>query len=167
MTGRLSPVAVHSVVDDHSRLASAESLPDETGDTCVSFSARLHAFFAGRGIDTQAVMTDDAFAHTRSGTFRHTREDHSVKHARIRPRRPWTNGTLERFNCTLLEEWACVRTSRSDNARSRTFDRFVLNYNKWHPTRHSAADHPGPASTTPRGIPPRLPTCHPGSPTVP
>ena len=124
---------IHSVVDDHSRLAYSEILPDETGPTCAAFYARAHAFFAAHGIDIQAVMTDNAFAYTNAVAFRQTLTDLGVKHVQIRPRRPQTNGKVERFNRTLLEEWAYVRTYRSNHARTRAFDRFLHTYNQHRP----------------------------------
>jgi transposase InsO family protein len=124
---------IHSVVDDHSRLVYSEILADETGDTCAGFYARAHAFFAAHGIDIQAVMTDNAFAYTEAAIFRQTLAELGVKHVRIRPRRPQTNGKVERFNRTLLEEWAYVRTYRSNHARSRAFDQFLHPYSHHRP----------------------------------
>jgi len=124
---------IHSVVDDHSRLAYSEILADESGETCAGFYARAHAFFAAHGIDIQAVMTDNAFAYTKAVIFRQTLTALGVKHVRIRPRRPQTNGKVERFNRTLLEEWAYVRTYRSNHARTRAFDRFLHTYTHHRP----------------------------------
>jgi transposase-like protein len=67
---------IHSVVDDHSRLAYSEILADESGETCAGFYARAHAFLAAHGIDIQAVMTDNAFAYTEAVVFRHTYNHH-------------------------------------------------------------------------------------------
>jgi len=96
-----------------------------TGETCAGFDARAHAFFAAHGIGIHAVMTDDAFASTRSVTFRDTLNELGVQHVWIRPRRPQIDGEVE----------------RSDHARSRAFDRFFQTYDH-HLPRHSAADHP-------------------------
>ena len=116
-------------------------LPDETGDTCAGFSARAHAFFAAHGIDIQAVTCDNAFASTKAVTFRQTLTELGVKHVRIRPRRPQTNGKVERFNRTLLEEWAYVRTYRSNHAQTRVLDRF-LHTCKHHRYHTSLGDRP-------------------------
>jgi transposase InsO family protein len=89
--------------------------------------------FAAHGIDIQAVTCDNAFAYTKAVTFRQTLTDLGVKHVRIRARRPQTNGKVERFNRTLLEQWAYVRTYRSNHARSRAFDRFLHTYNHHRP----------------------------------
>ncbi len=110
-----------------------EIVPDETGETCAGFYARAHTFFAAHGIDIQAVTCDNAFAPTKAVTLRQTRADLGVKHVRIRPRRPQTNGKVERFNRTLLEESAYVRTYRSNHARTRAFDRFLHTYNHHRP----------------------------------
>lgn len=91
------------MVDDHSRLAYSEIPPDESGDTCGGVYARAHAFFADHGIHIQSVMSDNAFAYTRAVIFRHTFSGLGVKHVRIRPRRPQTNGKAERPNRTMLE----------------------------------------------------------------
>jgi hypothetical protein len=127
---------IHSVVDDHSRLAVSEILPDETGEICAGFYERVHTFFAAHGIDIQAVTCDNAFASSEAVTFRQALVDLGVKHVRIRPRRSQTNRKLERFNRTLLEEWVYVRTYRSNHTRTRThaLDRFLhtLNHHRSH-----------------------------------
>jgi transposase InsO family protein len=124
---------IDSVDDDHYRFAYLEILPDETGETCAAFCARAHAFFAAHGIDIQTVMTDNAFAYTKAVTFRQALTALAVKHVRIWPRRPQTNGKVERFNRTLLEEWPYVRTYRCNHARTRALDRFLYTYDHHRP----------------------------------
>ena len=93
-------------------------------------------------------MTDNAFAYTRAVTFRHTLARLGVKHVRIRPRRPQTNGKVERFNRTLLEEWAYVPAFRSNHACARAFDDSSTPAITTAPTHHSAAGHRCHASAT-------------------
>ncbi len=97
-------------------------------------------------------MTANACAYTKVVTFRQILADLGVKIVRIRPCRPQTNGKVERFNRTLLEEWAYVRTYRSNHARTRALDRVPTPTITNDPTRRSAAEHPCQASTTLQGI---------------
>ncbi len=124
---------IHSVVDDHSRLAYSEILPDETGETCAAFFARAIAWFAHHGITIQTVMTDNAFAYTNAVAFRRVLDQAGIRHLRIRPRRPQANGKVERFNRTLLDEWAYVRVYRSNHARSKALTKWLHRYNHHRP----------------------------------
>ncbi len=135
-----------------------EILPDETGDTCAGFYARAHAFFAAHGIDIQAVTCDNAFAPTKAVTFRQTLAGLGVKHVRIRPRRPQTNGKVERFNRTLLKDGSTSGpTGPTTPAPERSTGCSTPTITT-DPTHHSAADHPCHASTTLR-ITPRSNRC--------
>jgi transposase InsO family protein len=120
---------VHSAVDDHSRLAYSEVLPDESGSTCAAFLTRAIAFFADHGISVKAVMTDNAMNYVRSRDFSAVLDAHRIKHVRIRPYRPQTNGKVERFNRTLAQEWAYRRPYRSSAERSRALDKWLHTYN--------------------------------------
>jgi transposase InsO family protein len=119
---------VHSVVDDHSRVAYSEILPDEQAATVVAFWARAHAWYAARGIVIERVLTDNGPAY-RSGAFNALLVAQGVKHKYTRPYRPQTNGKVERFNRTLLEEWAYVRTYTSGKARIGALRRWLHRYN--------------------------------------
>ena len=94
---------VHAAVDDHSRLAYAEILPDEKGDTTAQFLARATAWFAAQSIKIEAILADNAFNYRRSNAVADVLARHGIKHRFIRPR-PWTNGKVERFNRTLQIE---------------------------------------------------------------
>ena len=96
---------VHSVVDDHSRFAYSEILPDERGDTCTAFFERARAEFAAHGITIDAVMTDNHWSYTRS-RLPALLAAAGIKHVLIKPHCPWQNGKVERFNRTLQSEWA-------------------------------------------------------------
>jgi transposase InsO family protein len=125
---------VHSAIDAHSRLAYSEVLPNERGATCAAFWSRAQQFFTDQAVTVEAVMTDNARNYTVSRAFQDALA--GAEHRRIRPRRPQTNGKVERFNRTLLEEWAYVRVYRSNNQRTRALDRFLHTYN--HHRGHTA-----------------------------
>lgn len=118
---------VHSAIDAYSRVAYSEILDDERGATCADFWRRAHAWFNEHGINVERILTDNAKNYVLSHAFRDALGD--ITHSRIRPRRPQTNGKVERFNRTLLDEWAYVRPYRSDNARTRALTRWLHLYN--------------------------------------
>jgi len=124
---------VHSAVDAYSRLAYSEVLDDEQGATAAAFWARAAAFFASLGIVVERVLTDNGSCY-RSYVFAaalgHTR------HTRTRPYRPQTNGKVERFNRTLLAEWAYARTWTSEGQRTRALTAWLHRYN--HHRHHTA-----------------------------
>lgn len=127
---------VHSAVDDHSRLAYSELLPDEKGPTCAEFIARAIAFFASHGITVREVMTDNHWSYANSLSFADTLAATGARHLFIRPHCPWQNGKVERFNRTLQTEWAYRRVYLSNQARARAFDRWLDRYNNRR--RHTA-----------------------------
>jgi len=127
---------VHSAVDDHSRLAYSELLPDEKGPTCGAFIARALAFFAAHGITVSEVMTDNHMSYKLSNDVRNALTDAGIRHIFIRPHCPWQNGKVERFNRTLQTEWAYRRVFVSNQARARAFDRWLDHYNNRR--RHTA-----------------------------
>lgn len=126
--GRVGYAYIHSAVDDHSRLAYSEVLGDERAVTVVAFWRRATAWFAGRGVIVRAVLTDNGPAY-RSTSFARSCADLAVQHRRTRPYSPQTNGKVERFNRTLLDEWAYVRLYRSDEARTSALRHWLHRYN--------------------------------------
>jgi transposase InsO family protein len=132
---RVGYAFIHSVVDDHSRLAYSEVLADERASTVVAFWERAIAWYACRGISVTAVLTDNGSAY-RSTDFARACRVAGVRHRFTRPYRPQTNGKVERFNRTLLEEWAYVRVYRSEHARTRALATWLHRYN--HHRGHSA-----------------------------
>jgi transposase InsO family protein len=126
---------VHSLVDDHSRLAYSEILPDEKGATCAAFLTRAAAYFAAHGITRiERVMTDNAWAYKYS-----LREVCSVIGARqkfIKPHCPWQNGKVERLNRTLATEWAYRQLFTSNDDRAAALAPWIEHYNTRR--RHSA-----------------------------
>ena len=129
---------VHSAIDAYSRLAFSEIHDDERGPTCAGFFARARAFFVDHGIGRiDAVLTDNAKAYT-GRDFQAVLE--GAEHRRIRPYTPRTNGKIERFNRTLLDEWAYVRAYTSDHERSAALDDWLHLYN--HHRHHTAIGGP-------------------------
>ena len=128
---------VHAAVDDHTRLAYSEILPDEKGATAAGFLLRAAAFFAARGItDIQRVITDNAFAYRRSTNFRAAVTALGAQHRFIKPHCPWQNGKVERFNRTLQTEWAYRQAFTSNAARTAALDPWLTFYNNQR--RHTA-----------------------------
>ena len=125
---------IHSAIDAHSRLAYSEVLANEKGQSCAEFWDRAREFFDDHAIRVEAVLTDNARNYTDSHAFQAALA--GIEHRRIRPRRPQTNGKVERFNRTLLDEWAYVRTYTSNSQRTRALDRFLHTYN--HHRGHTA-----------------------------
>jgi transposase InsO family protein len=123
-------VYLHHAVDDYSRLAYSEQLPDERKETAALFWTRAKAFFAGAGIAVTAVMTDNGACY-RSRHFAKALGD--IKHRRTRPYRPQTNGKVERFNRTLVSEWAYAEVYLSDEHRSATYADWLHSYNHHRP----------------------------------
>src|SRR6185312_6101054 len=111
---------VHVAVDDYSRLAYAEVLPDERATTAIAFLKRALAFYACRQL--------------------------GIRHLRTRPRRPQTNGKAERFIRTLLNGWAYGAIYRSSTERTKALDGWLWHYN--HRRQHAALGHQAPITRT-------------------
>jgi transposase InsO family protein len=124
---------IHSAIDAHSRLAFSEILADEKGRSCAGFWDRAQQFFEAHTITVEAVLTDNAKNYIGKDF---TAALGGIKHRRIRPRRPQTNGKVERFNRTLADEWAYARVYTSNNQRTRALDRWLHLYN--HHRGHTA-----------------------------
>jgi len=126
---------VHSMVDDHSRLAYSEILPDEKGPTCAAFLERAIGYFAARGIARiERVMTDNAWAYRWS--MREVCARHGIRQKFIRPHCPWQNGKVERFNRTLATEWAYRQAFTTNHDRAAALAPWLEHYNTRR--RHSA-----------------------------
>ena len=128
---------VHAAVDDHTRLAYAEILPNEQGSTCAGFLRRAGEFFAAHGITTiRQVISDNALNYTRSNDFAAAIAELDAQHITIRPHCPWQNGKVERFNRTLQIEWAYRQVFTSNTARTDALAPWLEHYNNQR--RHSA-----------------------------
>ena len=133
---------LHVAVDDMSRVAYVGVFGDERGTTCARFLLDAAAFFAGRGVRIERVLTDNARNYTLSHDFRDALAAIGARHKRTRPFRPQTNGKAERFNGTLLTEWAYVRRYDTNEARLDALPAFIANYNERRP--HGSLDGRSP-----------------------
>ena len=120
---------VHTAIDDHTRLAYSEVLPDEKDPTCAGFLHRAIAWFTGHGIHVQRLLTDNAMVYRHGTDWGWVCTAWQLKRRFTKPGCPWTNGKAERFNRTLLTEWAYARPWTSNNLRRRGLDRFLTHYN--------------------------------------
>ncbi|MFD5423880.1 IS481 family transposase, partial [Streptomyces sp. NPDC127069] len=131
---------IHSAVDDHSRLAYSEVLTNERKETAAGFWTRANAFFTAHGITVERVLTDNGSCY-KARIFTQTLAAAGIAHKRTRPYRPQTNGKVERFNRTLLNEWAYLRPYTSNQERTDALADFLHTYN--HHRCHTALDgHP-------------------------
>ncbi len=122
---------LHVAVDDHSRVVYVEALEDEQGDTCAGFISRVIDWFASQGVSVQRVMTDNVWNYRLSRSFQQTLSTAGIRHLRTRPYRPQTNGKAERFNQTLLNEWAYDQPYTSNQARLESLPGWLHDHN-WH-----------------------------------
>ncbi len=121
---------VHSMVDDHSRLAYSEILPDEKGPTCAAFIQRAAARFAEHGIPViERVITDNHLSYRKSTDVKAVIAALGATHKFIRPHCPWQNGKVERFNRTLSIEWAYRQVFTSNTDRTNALAPWLEQYN--------------------------------------
>jgi transposase InsO family protein len=136
---------VHSLVDDHSRLAYSETLTDEIGTTCAGFLLRAAAYFAAHGIPRiERLITDNAWAYRHSTAVKQAVAQLGAQHRFIRPHCPWQNGKVERFNRTLQTEWAYRQVFLSNPDRAAALAPWLEFYNTRR--RHTALSGLPPTS---------------------
>jgi transposase InsO family protein len=126
---------LHVAVDDASRLAYTELLPDERKESAVGFTARAIDWFARHGAPVERVMTDNGSAY-RSRAYRDLLAERGIKHKRTRPYTPRTNGKAERFIQTSLREWAYATPFAASAERATAMQPWITGYNAERP--HSA-----------------------------
>jgi transposase InsO family protein len=124
---------IHTAIDAYSRPAYSEFAGPETADNCVAFRGRAVAWFAAQGITIARVLTDNGVGY-RSTAWARRCAQLGIRHSRTRPYRPATNGKAERFNRTLLDEWAYAWLWTSDARRARALD-------PWRPLQQSPPPH--------------------------
>jgi hypothetical protein len=134
---------VHVAIDDASRLTYAEILPDECAPSAMAFVSNAIAWFARHGVTVERLMTDNGSAYM-SFRFRDLCHALNVRHSRIRPHRPQTNGKVERMIQTLLREWAYRFSYRTSEERKRWLAPFLHFYNVHR--AHSALNYNAPIS---------------------
>jgi transposase InsO family protein len=134
---------LHIAIDDRTRLAYAELLPDEKGLTCAGFLRRAAAFYSRHGIHIQRVMSDNGVGY--KSDFTKAVTELSAKHKRTRPYTPRTNGKAERFIQTLLRLWAYVRPYNSSDERAVTLAPWMRWYNLQRP--HGSLNNMSPVET--------------------
>ena len=137
---QLGTAYVHTVIDDHSRVAYAEICADEKAGTAAAVLQRAVTWFAGRGVTVERVLSGNGSCY-RSFLWRDTCTALQITHKRTRPYRPQTNGKIERFHRTLSDEWAYARHYQSETERRAHLPGWLHLYN--HHRNHSAiGGHP-------------------------
>ena len=132
---------VHVCVDDATRLAYVEVLPDEKATTAIGFLRRAVAFYRSHGIVVEQLMTDNGSAYVSTAHALACRAL-GIRHIRTRPRRPQTNGKAERFIRTMLREWAYAAVYGNSAERTAALSGWVERYN--FRRRHGALGHRPP-----------------------
>ncbi|SDS32390.1 IS481 family transposase [Microterricola viridarii] len=134
---------VHTVIDDHSRVAYAEIHADEQAVTAVGVLRRAVSWFAARGITVERVLSDNGSAY-KSHLWRDTCTELNITPKKTRPYRPQTNGKIERFHRTLADGWAFSRFYASESARRNALPVWLHEYNHHRP--HTAIGSKPPIS---------------------
>ena len=139
----LGTAFVHTVIDDHSRVAYAEIHSDETAATAIGVLRRAVSWFEARGVAVERVLSDNGSAY-RSHAWRDTCAELGIRPKKTRPYRPQTNGKIERFHRTLADGWAFSRHYNSESARRAALPRWLHEYNHHRP--HTAIGGKPPIS---------------------
>ena len=134
---------VHTVIDDHSRVAYAEIHGDEKADTAVGVLRRAVSWFEARGVTVERVLSDNGAAY-KSHAWRDTCNELGITPKKTRPYRPQTNGKIERFHRTLADGWAFSRHYNSESARQAALPAWLHEYNHHRP--HTAIGAKPPIS---------------------
>ncbi len=130
---------LHTVIDDHSRVAYVEICSDEKAGTAIGVLQRAVAWFADRGVTVERVLSDNGAAY-RSHAWRDACGELGIRHNRTRPYRPQTNGKIERFHRTLADGWAYARFYGSETERRNALPGWIHFYN--HHRLHTAIGAP-------------------------
>jgi transposase InsO family protein len=136
-------LALHVAVDDHSRMAFTQMLPDQKAGTTIAFLHSAVEFFASHGFGVRALLTDNGSSY-RSSQFRHACQQMDIKHSRTRPYTPRTNGKAERFIQTALREWAYAKHWTDSDERDAHLKPWTDYYNQLRP--HGSLGYKPPIS---------------------
>lgn len=139
----LGTAYLHTVVDDHSRVAYAEICADEKAATAIAVLRRATVWFAEHGVSVERVISDNGSAY-RSHAWHDACAELGITHQRTRPYRPQTNGKIERFHRTLADGWAYARFYDSEAQRRAALPAWLHFYN--HHRAHSAIGGKPPVS---------------------
>jgi len=131
---------VHVAIDDASRVAYSQVLPDEEAESAGAFLRAAVAYYAGLGVQIREILTDNGNCY-RSKAFKVTIAELALRHRFTRPYTPRTNGKAERFIQSALREWAYARAYRRSEHRSYELARWLHGYN-WHRPHASLAGQP-------------------------
>ena len=123
---------VHVCIDDHSRVAYVEILPDEKSKSAIEFTKRAVDWFAKQGVQTKRVMSDNGSCYV-SKDFKDCCEELGIRHLRTRPYSPRTNGKAERLIQTLLREWAYAKPFKTSAGRRCALQPWLRRYNQVRP----------------------------------
>jgi len=121
---------VHVCIDDHSRVAFSQILPDEKAESAISFLKAAVAYYKSLGVTVTRVMTDNGSCY-KAFDFRDACRDLGIKHIRTKPYTPKTNGKAERFIQTALREWAYAQAYPTSDRRAEELPHWIHKYN-WH-----------------------------------
>ena len=143
MTGLTGFEYLHVMIDDYSRLAYAEVLDDLTAACAIGFLPRAVAWYAARGVRVRAVRSDNGSCYV-AHDYARALGSLGLKHLRIKPARPRTNGKAERLIQTMLNEWAYARIYGSSAERTAALQPHLNRYNYRRP--HGSLNHQPPAS---------------------
>jgi transposase InsO family protein len=136
---------IHVAVDDHTRVTYAEVLPDEKAATCAGFLHRAAQWFHDtHQVTIRRVLTDNAMSYRKGTDWATVCSALQIRRRFIKAGCPWTNGKAERFNRTLLTEWAYAQPWHHNDQRTNAFDGFLDRYNTRH--GHTAAGGQPPIS---------------------
>jgi transposase InsO family protein len=141
-------LALHVAVDDHSRMAFTQMLPDQKAETTIDFLQSALRFFAGHGITVRALLTDNGSSY-RSGQFSLACRSLEIRHHRTRPYTPRTNGKAERFIQTALREWAYAKHWTDSKERDAYLQPWTNYYNRERP--HGSLNYKPPISRSDNG----------------
>ena len=137
---------VHVAIDDHTRLAYLEVLPDETAESCTDFLERALDFYRKHGIAVQRVLSDNGSGY-RSHVFNAICGRAQIRHLYTKPYTPRTNGKAERLVQTMLREWAYARPYQSSGRRTAALRPWLAHYNRRRP--HGGIGNRPPISRVP------------------